>query len=66
MKAKELRELTAEELQQRLREQKESLFTLRMQAATAQLENVSRISQVKRDIARIKTVMRAAQETAES
>ena len=56
MKASALRELSGEELGQQLTEQKEALFNLRMQVATAQLDNVKRIAQVKRDIARIKTV----------
>lgn len=65
MKASELREQTAAELEQRLREAKEMLFNLRMQASTGQLENVRRIREVRRDIARIRTTQRAkAQEAA--
>jgi len=56
MKPSELRELTPVELEQRLHEAKESLFKLRMQASTGQLENVRRIREVRRDIARIRTV----------
>lgn len=56
MKAHELRGLTAEELVRRLGEEKASLFTLRMQVGTGQLDNVSRMGQVRREIARIKTV----------
>ncbi|ACL68886.1 ribosomal protein L29 [Halothermothrix orenii H 168] len=58
MRADELRELTDAELQQKLREFKEELFNLRFQHATAQLENPMRIREVKRTIARIKTIMR--------
>jgi len=58
MKAQELRMLSDEELQARLRDAKEELFNLRFQAATGQLDNTSRIREVKKDIARIFTVMR--------
>ena len=58
MKAKELRELSDEELLQRERELREELFNLRFQHATGQLENVMRMTHVKRDIARIKTILR--------
>ena len=56
--ASELRELTNEELTTRLRESKEELFNLRFQAATGQLSNNRRLGVVKRDIARIYTVLR--------
>ena len=56
--APELRELDADALTERLREAKEELFNLRFQAATGQLENPGRIRSVKRDIARIYTVLR--------
>lgn len=56
--AHELRELNAEELKTRLNEAKEELFNLRFQAATGQLTNNRRIGTVKRDIARIYTVLR--------
>lgn len=58
MRADELRELTKEELEQRAREYKEELFNLRFQNATAQLDNPNRIRLVKRNIARIKTILR--------
>ena len=61
MTATELRELTMEELEERLVEAKEELFNLRFQLATNQLDNTSRISTVKKDIARIRTVMREAE-----
>ena len=57
MKASELRELTAEELQQKLKDLKEELFNLRFQLAINQLENPMRISAVKMDIARVHTVL---------
>jgi len=56
MKAAELRDLSDEELRGRLRELQEELFNLRFQLATGQIENVSRIRTVRRDIARLKTV----------
>ena len=56
--AYELRELNSEELTTRLREAKEELFNLRFQMATGQLTNNRRLRTVKRDIARIYTVIR--------
>lgn len=56
--AHEFRALTGEELEDRLSEAKEELFNLRFQAATGQLTNNSRLRTVKRDIARIYTVIR--------
>ena len=58
MKAKEVRDLSANELEVRLDELKEELFNLRFQLATGQLENPMRISAVRKNIARVKTVMR--------
>ncbi len=57
LKAHDLRELTIEELKQKHKDLLEELFNLRFQHATSQLENVMRVPQVKRDIARVKTVM---------
>ena len=57
-KASELRELGDEELLAKLRESKEELFNLRFQAATGQLENHGRLKAVRKDIARIYTLMR--------
>jgi len=57
MKAKELRDLSAEELDQRLAELKEELFNLRFQLATGQLENPMRVRAIRKDIARVKTVI---------
>ena len=56
--AAELRELSDEELVLRVREAKEELFNLRFQAATGQLESHGRLRTVKKDIARIYTVVR--------
>lgn len=56
--ASEFRELSDDELRTRLSEAKEELFNLRFQLATGQLTNNRRISTVKRDIARIYTVLR--------
>jgi ribosomal protein L29 len=58
MKAKELREQTEEELRIKESELYDQLFKLRFQAATAQLEKPAKIRQVRRDLARIKTVLR--------
>ena len=58
MKADELRNLSDAELNQKVREFKEELFNLRFQHATAQLDNPMRIREVKRIIARIKTIIR--------
>ncbi len=61
MKASEIREMTAEEMNQKLESLKQELFALRFQLAVNQLENTARLKAVKKDIARIKTVMRAAE-----
>lgn len=53
---KELRSLSADELNQKIASLKEELFNLRFQLATGQLENPSRIREVKKTIARIKTI----------
>ena len=58
MKAAELRGLTNRELEEALDESKEELFNLRFQYATNQLDNTARIRQVKKEIARINTVIR--------
>ncbi|MBD5559392.1 MAG: 50S ribosomal protein L29 [Clostridia bacterium] len=58
MKTQEIRELTHEELVQRMQELKKEFFNLRFQLATGQLNNPARIKLVKKDIARVKTVMR--------
>jgi large subunit ribosomal protein L29 len=58
MKAKDFRSLNEGELLVKQRELNEELFNLRFQHATGQLENVMRIPQVKRDIARLKTILK--------
>ena len=58
-KASELKELSLADLQKREAEFKEELFNLRFQLATGQLENTARSAQVRKDIARVKTVIRA-------
>ena len=58
MKAKELRQLSEGELLLKEKELGEELFNLRFQHATGQLDNVMRIPQVKRDFARVKTILK--------
>ena len=58
MKASEIREMSVEELQTKLTELKEELFNLRFQLAVNQLDNPARVKAVKKDIARIKTILR--------
>ncbi len=58
MKAKDLRQLSEGELLVKEKELGEELFNLRFQHATGQLDNVMRIPQVKRDIARLKTILK--------
>lgn len=53
-----IRGLTSQELEAKIKELKEELFNLRFQLATGQLENTARISQVRKSIARMKTVIR--------
>ena len=60
MKAREVRDLSAEEQAQKLAEAEKELFTLRLQQAAGQLEKPDRVRRVKREIARIKTVMNQA------
>ena len=58
MKAKELKNLSVEELAKKLDELKKDLFMLRMQHATNQLDNPMRLAATKKDIARVKTIIR--------
>jgi large subunit ribosomal protein L29 len=58
LKTTELRELPSEELQTRLDEVKEELFNLRFQHATGQLENYSRLGQLRKDVARLRSIQR--------
>ena len=58
MKAKELRELAEEELKEKVKELGQELFNLRFQKGTGQLGNTAMIPKTKRDLARVKTVLR--------
>jgi large subunit ribosomal protein L29 len=58
MKAHEIRALASDELMQELDDAYEELFNLRFQFSTGQLENFNRLTEVKRDIARLKTILR--------
>ena len=58
MKASEVRELTTAELESKLKDLKSELFNLRFQHAINQLENPMRLGAVKKDIARVKTIIR--------
>ena len=58
MKASEVRELTTAELESKLKDLKAELFNLRFQLAINQLDNPMRIAAVKKDIARVKTILR--------
>jgi large subunit ribosomal protein L29 len=58
MKAHEIRAMASDELMQELDDAYEELFNLRFQFSTGQLENFNRLTEVKRDIARLKTILR--------
>ncbi len=58
MKASEIRDLPLDEIQQRLADTKEELFNLRFQNATGQLDNYKRLTQLRKDVARLKTILR--------
>ena len=58
MKANEVRKMSAAELENKLKDLKKDLFNLRLQHATNQLENPVKIAELKRDIARVKTILR--------
>ncbi|MCZ6479757.1 MAG: 50S ribosomal protein L29 [candidate division NC10 bacterium] len=58
MKVRDLREMTTEELHQKRGDVREDLFRLRMRKAVAQLENPIRLRQLRRDVARIETLLR--------
>ena len=61
MKATEIRKMSAAELESKLGDLKKDLFQLRLQHATNQLDNPVKIAEVKRDIARVKTIIREQQ-----
>ena len=58
LKGKEIRDMSRDEMEQRLVEVKEELFNLRFQNATGQLDNYKRIRELRHDVARLKTIMR--------
>ena len=58
MKPQEIRDMSAEERERKLSDLKREVFNLRFQHAVSQLENPSRLKQVKRDIARVKTIIK--------
>lgn len=58
MKVKEIRELSTEDIQAKIKESKEELFNLRFQQATGSLEKPSRIRELRHDVARMNTVLR--------
>ena len=64
MKASDLRTKSTDELKETLLDLRKEQFNLRFQRASGQLENTARVRQVRRDIARIKTMLRQTQETA--
>lgn len=63
MKAKEIRELTVDELRQRAKDLKGKYFNLKLQLSTNQLPNTAELLQVRKDIARIKTILREKEQT---
>ncbi len=58
MKPAEIKDLPLDEIEQRLKDTKEELFNLRFQNATGQLDNYKRIGQLRKDVARMKTMLR--------
>ena len=57
MKAKEIRELGADEIRRKIGDAAQEIFNLRFQHATGQLENTSRLGKAKRELARLKTIL---------
>ena len=66
MKAEELRGKTQDQLKEQLLDLKKEQFNLRFQQASGQLENTARVREVRRDIARIKTVLAATSQTSQA
>ena len=58
MKANEIRKLSTEEINKKIAESKEELFNLRMKQATGSLENPSRVRELRKTVARLKTILR--------
>ncbi len=63
MKSSEIRELTTDEIQNKVNDLKETLFNLRFQHGAGQLENPQKMKEVKRDIARCRTIAREAEQS---
>ena len=61
MNAKQIRDMSVSDLEAKLKDLKEELFNLRFQHATKQLDNPMRLNQVKKDIARVKTILHEKQ-----
>ncbi len=66
MRASELRDLSIEELEAKLKEFSEALFNLKFQHATGQLDNTAQLKKTRRDIARVKTIINEKKQTAEA
>ena len=58
MKAQDIREMSEEELQRKAQDLQEEIFNLKFQHATGQLENTQRLPQVRKDLARVKTILK--------
>ena len=63
MKTTEIRELSPQEIEQKRNELREEIFNLRFQHGIGQLENTAKLKQIKRDIARVETILREKQQT---
>ena len=57
MKVKEIREITTEQIEAKIKEVKDEIFSLRMQQATGNLEKPSRLHELRKDVARMKTIL---------
>ena len=66
MKASEIRELSLEEKQRKVTDLKEELFNLRFRLGAGQLETPSKLKQIKRDIARVKTIIKETEQESET
>jgi large subunit ribosomal protein L29 len=64
-KASEIRDLPVDEIERKLTETKEELFNLRFQNATGQLDNYKRLGQLRKEVARLKTILREQELAAE-
>jgi large subunit ribosomal protein L29 len=62
MKATEIRDLSPQEIEQKRDELREEMFNLRFQHGIGQLENTAKLKQIKRDIARVETILREKQQ----